>query len=83
MFAARVAALAARGGRAPEYGFTLIFSSMPFPGHQYRLDWRRSEADGNWFYAEQLKSMSGAVRDREIVGELVLGKTAARRRDRS
>ena len=25
-----------------EHGFTLIFSSTPFPGHQYRLDWRRA-----------------------------------------
>ena len=29
-----------------EHGFTLIFSSTPFPRHQYRL--------GNWYYAEQL-----------------------------
>jgi hypothetical protein len=27
-----------------EKGFMLIFSSTPFPGHQYRLDWRRAEA---------------------------------------
>src|SRR5947209_10241815 len=31
-----------------ENGFTLIFSSTPFPGYQYRLDWRRSESGGNW-----------------------------------
>src|SRR6516165_7993124 len=30
-----------------ENGFTLIFSSTPFPGHQYRLDWRRAESGGN------------------------------------
>jgi hypothetical protein len=36
-------------------GFTLIFSSMPFPGHQYRLDWRRSEGGGNWYHSEQLQ----------------------------
>ena len=28
-----------------EKGFTLIFSSTPFPGHQYRLDWRQAEAE--------------------------------------
>jgi hypothetical protein len=28
-----------------EKGFTLIFSGTPFPGHQYRLDWRRAEVD--------------------------------------
>ena len=37
-----------------ERGFTMIFSSTPFPGHQYRLDWRRAEGGGNWYYAEQL-----------------------------
>jgi hypothetical protein len=30
-----------------EHGFTLIFSSTPFPGHQYRLDWRRAGDGGN------------------------------------
>ena len=37
-----------------ERGFTMIFASTPFPGHQFRLDWRRYEADGNWYYSEQL-----------------------------
>ena len=37
-----------------KHGFTLIFSSAPFPGHQYRLDWRRAEDGGNWYYTEQL-----------------------------
>ena len=37
-----------------EHGFTLIFSSTPFPGHQYRLDWRRAGDGGNWYYADQL-----------------------------
>jgi hypothetical protein len=37
-----------------EHGFTLIFSTTPFPGHQYRLDWRREEGGGNWYYAEAL-----------------------------
>src|SRR5271169_311198 len=23
-----------------EHGFMLVFSTTPFPGHQYRLDWR-------------------------------------------
>jgi hypothetical protein len=36
------------------HGFTLIFSGTPFPGHQYRLDWRRGESGGNWYYAEAL-----------------------------
>ena len=35
-------------------GFLLVFSASAFPGHQYRLDWRRSEGGGNWYYSEQL-----------------------------
>jgi hypothetical protein len=35
-------------------GFTLIFSGSPFPGHQYRLDWRREEGGGNWYYSSDL-----------------------------
>jgi len=37
-----------------ECGFTLIFSSTPFPGHRYRLDWSRAEHDGNWYYSAEL-----------------------------
>jgi hypothetical protein len=29
-------------------------ADTPFPGHQYRLDWRRGESGGNWYYAEAL-----------------------------
>ena len=39
--------------RAAE-GFILIFSGTPFPGHQYRLDWQRAEADGNWYHSADL-----------------------------
>ncbi len=44
-------------------GFTLIFSSTPFPGHQYRLDWRRAESGGNWYYSagEGGMAVSGSV----------------------
>jgi uncharacterized protein DUF6717 len=38
-----------------EHGFTMIFSTTPFPGHQYRLDWRREESGGNIYHAEKLK----------------------------
>jgi hypothetical protein len=31
----------------------LIFSQRPFPGWQYRLDRRREEDGGNWYYNEQ------------------------------
>jgi hypothetical protein len=36
-----------------ERGFRLIFSASPFPGHQFRLEWRRCEGGGNWYYAPQ------------------------------
>jgi uncharacterized protein DUF6717 len=35
-------------------GFVLVFSASPFPGHQFRLDWRRTEGGGNWYHAEEL-----------------------------
>jgi hypothetical protein len=38
-----------------DQGFTLIFSASPFPGHQHRLDWRRADAEGNWYHSEELK----------------------------
>ncbi|HEX2114366.1 MAG TPA: DUF6717 family protein [Alphaproteobacteria bacterium] len=37
-----------------ECGFIMVFSASPFPGHQYRLEWRRSEGGGNWYYSPQL-----------------------------
>jgi hypothetical protein len=36
-----------------EQGFTLIFAASPFPGHQFRLEWRRSDGSGNWYYSPQ------------------------------
>jgi hypothetical protein len=36
-----------------EQGFTLIFSSAPFPGHQYRVDWERADISGNWYRSEE------------------------------
>lgn len=35
-------------------GFTMVFSGVQFPGHQFRLDWRRAEGSGNVYYSEQL-----------------------------
>jgi hypothetical protein len=37
-----------------EGGFTLLFSTMPFPGHNIRLEWRRAESGGNWYYCQEL-----------------------------
>ena len=36
-----------------EQGFRLLFSATPFPGHNIRLEWRREEMGGNWYYCPQ------------------------------
>jgi hypothetical protein len=38
-----------------ERGFRAIFSATPFPGHTFKLDWRRAESGGNWYYSDQFK----------------------------
>src|SRR5262249_43116846 len=38
-----------------ESGFLLLFSSAPFPGHQFRLEWRCADSGGNWYYSSQLE----------------------------
>jgi hypothetical protein len=48
----RVVALA--GIPQAERGFVLVFSGAPFPGHQFRLEWRRADDSGNWYYAADL-----------------------------
>lgn len=35
-------------------GFLMMFSASEFPGHQIRLDWRRMEGGGNWYFSSQL-----------------------------
>jgi len=35
-------------------GFAMIFSGVPFPGHQFRLDLVRESGNGNVYYSEQL-----------------------------
>jgi hypothetical protein len=32
-------------------GFRLIFSHTPFPGYTFKLEWRREEYGGNWYYS--------------------------------
>ncbi len=39
--------------RAAEQGFKLFFSPAPFPGYQVKLEWRRIEFGGNWYWCEQ------------------------------
>jgi len=36
-----------------EQGFRLLFSAQPFPGHTHKLEWRRGDKTGNWYYSEQ------------------------------
>jgi len=35
-------------------GFVMIFSATPFPGHQFKLEWRREERGGNVYYSPAL-----------------------------
>jgi len=35
-------------------GFTLVFSARPFPGYDLKLQWRREEYDGNWYFSPDL-----------------------------
>jgi hypothetical protein len=35
-------------------GFVLVFSAAPFPGHQLRLQWRRNDGSGDWYYSPEL-----------------------------
>jgi hypothetical protein len=38
-----------------EKGFRAIFSASPFPGANWKLEWRRAESDGNWYYSDRFK----------------------------
>jgi hypothetical protein len=34
-------------------GFRAIFSARPFPGAETKLDWRRKESGGDWYFNER------------------------------
>jgi len=38
-----------------EKGFRAIFSASPFPGADLKLEWRREESGGNWYYNDRFK----------------------------
>jgi hypothetical protein len=38
-----------------EAGFRAIFSASPFPGADFKLEWRRAESGGNWYYSDQFQ----------------------------
>jgi hypothetical protein len=35
-----------------QQGFRLVFSASPFPGYAVKLEWRREEFGGNWYWCE-------------------------------
>ena len=37
-----------------EAGFRLLFSAQPFPGFTVKLEWRREEYGGNWYFSPTL-----------------------------
>ena len=37
-----------------EDGFRMLFSASPFPGYQFRLEWRRGDRSGNWYFSPEL-----------------------------
>ena len=36
-----------------ERGWKAIFSASPFPGQMVKLEWRREESGGNWYYSDK------------------------------
>lgn len=36
-------------------GFRAVFSAAPFPGYTEKLEWRREESGGNWYYSDHFK----------------------------
>jgi hypothetical protein len=38
-----------------ERGFRLLFAAAPFPNYAAKLEWRREEHGGNWYFSPDLK----------------------------
>jgi hypothetical protein len=38
-----------------EKGFRLLFAATPFPGHTVKLEWRREEYGGNWYFSPEFE----------------------------
>lgn len=34
-------------------GFALLFSKTPFPGYQLKMEWKREEYGGNWYFWQE------------------------------
>jgi hypothetical protein len=37
------------------HGFRAIFSAASFPGATFKLEWRRADSGGNWYYSDEFK----------------------------
>ena len=46
------------GLNKPSDGFLLIFSGSEFPSYDIKLEWRREDCGGNWYWCEEY-SMEG------------------------
>jgi len=38
-----------------QHGFRAIFSAVAFPGATFKLEWRREESGGNWYYSPEFQ----------------------------
>jgi hypothetical protein len=36
-------------------GFCAVSSAASFPGADFKLEWRREESGGNWYYSDQFE----------------------------
>jgi hypothetical protein len=39
----------------PQHGFRAIFSGTQFPGANFKLEWRRPDSGGNWYYSPEFQ----------------------------
>src|SRR3954462_5647561 len=39
----------------PQHGFRAIFSATQFPGAKFKLEWRRADSGGNWYYSPEFQ----------------------------
>ena len=39
-----------------KHGFSMVFSAVPFPNHQFRLEWQRADSSGNIYFSKDLEA---------------------------
>ncbi len=49
-----------------QHGFRAIFSGTQFPGANFKLEWRRAESGGNWYYSREFNQEGFKSAPREI-----------------